>query len=99
MRWLLICLTLGPYHVAEKVRYPPVFQAMGTEDEAFDISQALSFDEQLKRSGVESKLMVLEGLGHSFDIKAEVGSEIHLSVIVPAVNFAEASVGHGQGSS
>ena len=77
----------------EKIRYPPVFRAMGTEDKAFDISQVAYFDQQLKRYGVESKLIVVEGMGHSFDMKAEVSGEIHASVIVSTINFAEGHVG------
>jgi len=65
---------------------------VGTEDEAFDISQVISFDQQLQKHGVASKLNIAEGLGHSFDMKAEVGGEVHVSVIKPAVDFAEESV-------
>lgn len=54
MGWWLICLKLGPYHLVEKIQYPPVYQAMGAEDEAFDISQVISFDQQLKRYGVQA---------------------------------------------
>lgn len=43
--------------------------------------------------------MVVEGMGHSFDMKAEVGGEVPVAVIVPAVAFAEASVGHGEENS
>lgn len=82
-------LYLGPYYLVDDIRYPPVFQAMGTEDEVFDISQVLSFNKKLKERGVESKVCVVEGKGHSFDMKGEIGDEIYLSVIVPAVNFAE----------
>jgi hypothetical protein len=37
----------------DEVRFPPVFQAMGAEDEVFDISQVLSFDKKLKKGGDE----------------------------------------------
>ena len=86
-------MNLGPYHLVKKIRYPPVFRAIGTEDEAFDISKVAYFDQQLKRYGVESKLIVVEGMGHSFNIKAEVSGETHASVIVPTINFAEGHVG------
>jgi acetyl esterase/lipase len=72
----------------DEVRFPPVFQAIGTEDEVFDISQVLSFDKKLEKRGTSSKVCVVEGKGHSFDMKTEVGDEIYISVILPAVDFA-----------
>jgi len=79
----------GPFFLAERIKYPPVFQAIGTEDEAFEVSQITLFDEKLKKAGVESAAVVVEGAHHSFDMAAELGDEIHLSVIVPAVSFVE----------
>ena len=78
--------------MVNEIQYPPVFQSMGTEDEVFHISQVLSFDMKLKGMGVESKVCVVEGKGHSFDMKIEVGDEIYASVIVPAVDFTEMCV-------
>jgi hypothetical protein len=54
----------GPYYLLGETRYPPVFQAMGAEDEVFDVSQVLSFAKRLKSTGVDSKLCVVEGKGH-----------------------------------
>lgn len=82
-------MRVGPYHLVNKIRYPPIFQGIGTENEVFHISQALSFDMKLKGMGLESKVCAIEGEGHSFDMKIEIGDEIYVSVILPAVDFAE----------
>ncbi len=74
----------------DKTRFSPVFHAIGKEDEVFDVEPAVSFDQQLKRIGIESRL-ILEGKGPSFDMIAEAGDEVNLSVIMPAVDFAEIS--------
>lgn len=71
------------------MKYPPVFQAIGSEDEAFDVLQIVSFDEQLSQTGIESRMVIVDGMGHSSDMKANIGGEIHKFVIVPAVTFAE----------
>jgi hypothetical protein len=41
---------------------------------------------------MRSKVCVVEGKGHSFDMKMEVGDEIYVSVTLPAVDFAEMCV-------
>jgi dipeptidyl aminopeptidase/acylaminoacyl peptidase len=82
-------MRVGPYPLVNKIRYPPIFQGMGTEDEVFHISQVLSFDIKLREMGLESKVCAIEGEGHSFYMKIEVGDEIYVSVILPAVDFAE----------
>lgn len=78
----------GPCYLTDDIQYPPVFQAMGTEDEVFDISQVHSFDLKLKEKGVKSKVVVVTGKGHSFDMKVDVGDEIYGFVILPAMEFA-----------
>lgn len=71
------------------MKFPPVFQAIGTEDEAFDSSQVVSFHELLRINGVECTMVILDDMGHSFDMKAVIPVNIHNSVILPAVDFAE----------
>ncbi len=82
-------INIGPYHLAKWMKFPPVFQAIGTEDEAFDSSQVVSFHQLLRSTGVESKMVILDDMGHSFDMKAVLRDNIHNSVIIPAVDFAE----------
>lgn len=79
----------GPYFLAEDIAYPPVFQAIGTEDEAFDASQVTTFDDQLKKFRVDRMTMIFEGKHHSFDMKSLIGDEVHLSVMSPAADFVE----------
>ena len=69
-----------------------MFQAIGTEDEAFDTSQVISFDKQLRSTGAQSKMIIVDGLGHSFDMNAELGGEVYKAVIVQAVDFAHECV-------
>ena len=44
---------------------------------------------KLKGMGLEGKICAIEGEGHSFDMKIEIGDEIYVSVVLPAVDFAE----------
>jgi predicted esterase len=57
-------MRVGPYHLVNEIRCPPIFQGMGTEDEVFHISQVLSFDRKLKVMGLKSKVCGIEWGGH-----------------------------------
>ncbi len=76
-------MRVGPYHLVNKIRYP-------------SISQVLSFDTKLKGMGLEGKVCAIEGQGHSFDMRIEIGDEIYVLKILPAVDFAENCVARGR---
>lgn len=84
----------GPFHITETARYPAVFQVIGSEDEAFHSEQVVSFDRKLKEKGVVSQMIVVEGLGHSFDMKSVVRDATYYSVLLPLVDFADIFVQH-----
>ncbi len=77
----------GPLQLCRHVKYPPVYQAMGTNDEIFDISQVNHFHHALESQGIPCKKVILPGLLHAFDVREDVGSEIHLNVLRPAVRW------------
>lgn len=68
---------------------------MGTEDEVFQMSHLTEFHEALLQSGVRSEKMAVLGLGHSFDIWAEIGGLVDKEVLGPAVEWVVAFASGG----
>lgn len=80
---------ISPLHLLEsgKVRYPPVYMVIGTEDEVFDTSHVTEFDAALKKRGIESRAAVVPGARHAFNAWANVGDEVEVKIIKPAVEW------------
>jgi hypothetical protein len=61
---------------------------MGSLDEIFDtVTQVDDFDAQLKKNGARSMSVVIAGKTHAFDMRASIGSQMHLEVIKPGVDW------------
>ncbi|KAH8811042.1 Alpha/Beta hydrolase protein [Xylogone sp. PMI_703] len=68
-------------------KWPPTYQYIGSLDEAFDESHVLLFDKKLKKHGIPSKAVIVEGKGHAFDMEAEIGDQMHHDIIRPAAEW------------
>jgi hypothetical protein len=51
-----------------------------------------TFDEALEQRGVKCKKVIASGIGHAFDRCVEVGDEIDITVIDPAVEWIIANI-------
>lgn len=70
--------------------YPPTYLLTGTSDEMFiPADHSTPFYEELLAQNVSAKLDLQPGLGHAFDIWAEMGGPIAEDVLKPAVQWCE----------
>lgn len=83
----------GPLKQCEKIRYPPVYQVMGTEDDIFEITHVNEFHEALAKTGVKCEKVLVQGAGHALDMWAEIGGDLHKGIISPAVEWVAACAG------
>ncbi|KAH8812928.1 Alpha/Beta hydrolase protein [Xylogone sp. PMI_703] len=76
-----------PDHLFADSIWPPTYQYIGSMDEAFEESHVITFDEKLKKNGIPSKAVVVDGKSHAFDMESQIGDEIHKTVISPAADW------------
>lgn len=77
----------GPLAVSRLVKYPPTYQVMGTRDEIFEMSHMDDFHDSLQDTGVSCVKVVVPGVGHAFDMWANIGSGVCEDIIRPAVEW------------
>jgi acetyl esterase/lipase len=88
---------ISPLQLAKKIRYPPLYQAMGTADEIFEVSHIHNFHSTLKSQGIPCEMVIIEGAIHAFDVREHIGGEVHETIIKPAVNWVAQFAGKSGG--
>ncbi|CZS92953.1 uncharacterized protein RAG0_03445 [Rhynchosporium agropyri] len=86
---------ISPIHILETTSFPPVYQIMGDCDDVFDTLHVKNFHAALIARSVPAVEILVPNVLHAFDIPAEIGSEIHMSFVEPAVKWIAAWVGVG----
>ncbi len=76
---------------------PPVLTAHGTEDNIVPYAQATELDEKLRKAGVETHLIAMQGAGHGFgnhelNLRIKAFLDRHLLGLETAVSSAPISV-------
>ncbi|KAH7310042.1 Alpha/Beta hydrolase protein [Rhexocercosporidium sp. MPI-PUGE-AT-0058] len=79
------------------IKYPPIYQIMGTSDDVFDTSHVHDFYAALTSLSIPAVKVLVPNVLHAFDISAEIGSEVHRDVVRPAVGWVAGWVGVGGG--
>ena len=64
-----------------------MYQLFGAEDDVFEISHAKRFHAALVSKRIPVQTIILAKKGHAFDIKENIGGEIHERVLKPAVEW------------
>ena len=64
---------INPLDLCQVLRYPTMCQIMGKDDGLFQTSHVTELHMALKRQGVQSKYVLVPGVGHAFDTWAEEG--------------------------
>jgi acetyl esterase/lipase len=71
--------------------FPPTYFFHGTADVFVGHEFAVRANEDLKRLGVKTELVLAEGVGHAFDLQMQEGDEKWDRLVVPALEWL---VGH-----
>lgn len=67
--------------------YPPTYQILGSQDDLFSTTHATSLAESLERQQISHEEHIVDGANHAFDLWSEMGDQIHLEVMRPAVDW------------
>ncbi|OAP56498.1 hypothetical protein AYL99_09677 [Fonsecaea erecta] len=67
--------------------WPPTFQMIGDNDEAFEASQLTKFHDRLRQLGIPSGVLVVPESSHAFEGMSKIGDNVHLRYIKPACEF------------
>ncbi|KAB8242976.1 hypothetical protein BDV35DRAFT_399577 [Aspergillus flavus] len=74
---------ISPLHLAKQIAYPPTYQILG-----------IGLVECLDSQGLRHKEHIVDGAHHAFDIGANTGDDIHLNVMLPAVDWIAGVINH-----
>ncbi|RAQ54517.1 hypothetical protein AFGD_003728 [Aspergillus flavus] len=85
---------ISPLHLAKQIAYPPTYQIFGSQDELFEVAHAVGLAECLDSQGIRHKEHIVDGAHHAFDIGANTGDDIHLNVMLPAVDWIAGVINH-----
>lgn len=86
---------ISPLQLCAKYQYPPIYHAMGTTDAIFDLSHVHDFHSALEAQGIPCEKHIIPGAAHAFDVREEIGSEVHKEILKPAVTWVAKWVGKG----
>lgn len=64
---------INPLDLCQVFHYPPMCQIMGEDDELFQTLHATELHTALTLQGIQSKSILVPGVGHAFDTWAEEG--------------------------
>lgn len=92
-RCCLLMLETGPLYLCKHVVYPPTYLLHGTADDVFDTSHIHSFHRALEAQSIPIEKVLVPGVKHAFDSRAEIGGDIHQNIINPAVAWVAGFVG------
>ena len=70
---------------------------MGKNDDIFSTQHVHEFHAALSARSIPAQKVLVPNALHAFDIAAEIGSETHRDVVVPAVRWIAGFVGVGVG--
>ncbi|KEQ68320.1 alpha/beta-hydrolase [Aureobasidium namibiae CBS 147.97] len=82
-----IHLLPAPLFLCQSIRYPPVYQIMGSEDSVFECSHVTEFAAALDEQGVPHAEHIVQGADHAFEMSTKPGDTYHLTVFKPAVEW------------
>lgn len=60
---------------------------MGAQDGLFETHHVSDFAAALEKQGALHKEHIVPGVDHAFDMGSKSGDDVHLNVIVPAVDW------------
>lgn len=67
--------------------FPPTYFLHGKADSFVKYELTVRAHEELRTLGVETELVVPEGIEHAFDLQPQVGDEVFEKYVVPALDF------------
>jgi acetyl esterase/lipase len=88
---------ISPLHLCSRYQFPPVYQAIGTSDEIFSVNHIHEFHAALRAQGIPTEKIIIPGAVHAFDVREEVGSQVHHRILTPAVAWVAQWAGRGGG--
>lgn len=77
----------APLQLCRKIKYPPVYQIMGSVDSCYSSSHVRNLAAALEEEGVPHVEHIVEGKDHAFDMRAESGDSVHQEVMSPAAKW------------
>ncbi|KUJ11618.1 alpha/beta-hydrolase [Mollisia scopiformis] len=81
---------ISPLQLCQRIRYPPIYQVIGTSDDIFDTYHVTEFHDALTAQGIHCEKVLVPEKGHAFDVYEKVGGEVHTKILNPAAEWAAA---------